>query len=146
MTTMNSEFGLSQISQIAITVHDLDSAIGFYRDTLGMRFLFQVPKMAFFDCAGIRLMLAIPEEQKFDHPASIIYYKVADIQAAYETLSARGVTFLGQPHLVAKLPDHDLWMAFIKDPHFTSTYARVTVNALLLRWAGEQAQSEPSHA
>ncbi|HLN33333.1 MAG TPA: VOC family protein [Gemmataceae bacterium] len=115
MTTTKSEFGLSQISQIAIIVHDLDKAIAFYRDTLGMRFLFQVPKMAFFNCGGIRLMLGIPEEPKFDHPASIIYYKVADIQGAYETLSARGVTFLGKPHLVAKLPDHDLWMAFLED-------------------------------
>jgi len=115
MTPTKSEFGLSQIGQIAITVHDIDRAIAFYRDTLGMRFLFQVPKMAFFDCGGIRLMLAIPEEPRFDHPASIIYYKVADIQGAYETLSARGVTFLGKPHLVAKLPDHDLWMAFLQD-------------------------------
>ena len=115
MTTTKSEFGLSQISQIAIIVHDLDKAIAFYRDTLGMRFLFQVPKMAFFNCGGIRLMLGIPEEPKFDHPASIIYYKVADIQGAYETLNARGVTFLGKPHLVAKLPDHDLWMAFLED-------------------------------
>ena len=96
MTTTKSEFGLSQISQIAIIVHDLDKAIAFYRDTLGMRFLFQVPKMAFFNCGGIRLMLGIPEEPKFDHPASIIYYKVADIQGAYETLSAARRHFSGQ--------------------------------------------------
>jgi len=71
--------------------------------------------MAFFDCGGIRLMLAIPEKPEFDHPSSILYFKVDDIERAAETLSARGVTFEAKPHLVAKLPAHDLWLGFFRD-------------------------------
>jgi methylmalonyl-CoA/ethylmalonyl-CoA epimerase len=113
MSTTN--FGLRQIGQIAITVHDLDRAVEFYREVLGMNFLFKVPNMAFFDCGGIRLMLGIPSSPEFDHPASIIYYKVEDLQAAYAQLALRGVEFSAAPQLIAKLPDHELWMAFCKD-------------------------------
>lgn len=113
--TTSREFGLSQIGQIAIIVHDMQQAVEFYRDKLGMKFLFEAPKMAFFDCGGIRLMLGIPEKEEFDHPASIIYYRVPDIHAAHETLASRGVEFEGPPHLIAKLPSHDLWMAFFRD-------------------------------
>jgi methylmalonyl-CoA/ethylmalonyl-CoA epimerase len=70
--------------------------------------------LAFFDCAGVRLLLDRPEGE-FDHPSSVIYFRVADIQPAYEALRARGVTFRGEPHLIAKMPDHDLWMAFFDD-------------------------------
>ena len=110
-----SEFGLARIGQIAVTAHDLGRAVRFYRDTLGMRFLFEVPRMAFFDCGGVRLMLGVPESPEFDHPASIIYYAVDDIHAAHETLRSRGVTFLGTPHLVARLERHDLWLAPFRD-------------------------------
>lgn len=110
-----SAFGLAQIGQIAVTVHDLDRAVTFYRDTLGMSLLFQVPNLAFFGCNGVRLMLGVPETPEFDHPASIIYYKVADIQQAHVTLVARGATFTSEPHLIARMPDHELWMAFLKD-------------------------------
>jgi len=108
-------FGLDRIAQIAVNAHDLDRAVAFYRDRLGMKLLFQVPRMAFFDCAGLRLMLALPEKPEFDHPASVIYYKVADITAAHAALIERGVVFETGPHLVAKLPAHDLWMAFCRD-------------------------------
>lgn len=111
----SAAFGLSQIGQIAINVHDLERAIAFYRDKLGMKHLFTVPKMAFFECGGIRLMLGLPEKPEFDHPSSIIYFNVDDIQAAFGTLSSRGVLFEGKPHLVAKMPTHDLWMAFFRD-------------------------------
>jgi predicted enzyme related to lactoylglutathione lyase len=108
--------GLSQIGQIFINVHDLDKAIAFYRDTLGMQFLFQAPpNMAFFNCGGIRLMLGVADRPELDHPPSIIYYKVADIQATYEALKSRGVDFVAKPHLVAKLPDHDLWLTDFRD-------------------------------
>jgi catechol 2,3-dioxygenase-like lactoylglutathione lyase family enzyme len=106
---------LSQIGQIAVTVKDLDRAVAFYRDTLGMPFLFQVPNLAFFQCGGVRLMFGRPEKPEFDHPASIIYYKVEDIDAAYTAFKSRGVDFIDQPHLIAKMPDHDLWMAFLHD-------------------------------
>ncbi len=115
MAEADPSFGLSQIGQIAVTVEDLDRAVRFYRDTLGMRMLFQVPNMAFFNCGGIRLMLTLPEKSN-EGFSSIIYYKVEDIQKAFETLSGRNVAFEGKPHLIAKLADHDLWMAFFRDP------------------------------
>ena len=107
--------GLSRIGQISINVHDVERAIAFYRDTLGLRFLFQAPKMAFFDCGGIRLYLAIAEKPEFDHPSSILYFKVDDIQATSSSLSSKGVEFEQEAHLVAPMPDHDLWMAFFRD-------------------------------
>jgi predicted enzyme related to lactoylglutathione lyase len=108
-------FGLGRIGQISVNVHDIDRAVSFYRDKLGMKHLFTVPKMAFFDSGGIRLMLGVPEKPEFDHPSSIIYFKVEQIQEAYDTLTSRGVAFEAAPHLVAKLPDHDLWMGFFRD-------------------------------
>jgi len=107
---------IAGVGQIAITVHDLVRAVAFYRDTLGLRLLFEVPNMAFFDCGGIRLMLGVPSEARFDHPASIVYYRVVDIEAAHTALVARGVTFSQPPHLVARLETHDLWLAFCEDP------------------------------
>jgi catechol 2,3-dioxygenase-like lactoylglutathione lyase family enzyme len=111
-----SGFGLDRIGQIAINVKDLDRAVAFYRDVLGMRPLFQAPRLAFFDCGGIRIMLSPPETPEFDHPGSVLYYKVDDIQAAHATLRGRGVAFEREPHLITRLPDHDLWMAFCRDP------------------------------
>jgi len=108
-------FGLSRIGQIAVMVKDLGRAVAFYRDVLGMRFLFQVPNMAFFDLSGLRLMLGIPETEEFDHPASIVYYDVTDIQAAHEALKSRGVGFRTEPHAVADLGDRVLWLAFFTD-------------------------------
>jgi methylmalonyl-CoA/ethylmalonyl-CoA epimerase len=113
--TTESRFGLDRIGQIAVNVKDLDRAAAFYRDVLGMRPLFQAPRLAFFDCGGIRLMLSPPEKPEFDHPGSILYYKVDDIQAAHTALRGRGVRFEGEPHVVAQLPAHDLWMAFCRD-------------------------------
>ena len=112
-----TNFGLAQIGQIAVPVSDIERAIAFYRDTLGMRLLFQAPPgLAFFDCAGVRLMLDAPAKAQAENFSSVIYYKVADLHAAFETLSARGVIFEAKPHLIARLPDHELWMAFFRDP------------------------------
>jgi predicted enzyme related to lactoylglutathione lyase len=108
-------FGLTKIGQIAVMVKDLERAVGFYRDVLGMRFLFQVPNMAFFDLNGLRLMLGIPETEEFDHPASIVYYDVGDIQAAHDALKTKGVEFRTEPQAVADLGDRVLWLAFFKD-------------------------------
>lgn len=113
-------FGLSRIGQIAMTVRDLPRAVAFYRDVLGLRFLFEAPPaMAFFDCGGVRLMMSLPEQegqtagQQF---GSILYYTVPDIQQAAAVLGARGVAFDRPPHLVARLPNAELWMAFLRDP------------------------------
>ena len=114
---MAAGISLSRIGQIAVVVHDLDRAVAFYRDVLGMRLLFQVPpKLAFFDCGGIRLMLSLPEEAEFDHPGSILYYKVEDIQGTWTALREHGADLRGEPHLLARMPDHELWMAFFRDP------------------------------
>jgi methylmalonyl-CoA/ethylmalonyl-CoA epimerase len=112
-----SKFGLAQIGQIAVPVEDIDRATAFYRDILGMSFLFQAPPgLGFFDCAGVRLMLDAPAKAQSENCSPVIYYKVLDINSAFETLSARGVVFEAKPHLIAKLPDHELWMAFFRDP------------------------------
>ncbi len=108
--------GLSSIAQILVNAKDLERAIAFYRDTLGMKFLFQAPpNMAFFDCGGIRILVGIADRQEIDHPASVIYYKVRDIQASYELLVSRGVEFIVKPHLVAPMPAYDLWLADFRD-------------------------------
>jgi predicted enzyme related to lactoylglutathione lyase len=107
---------LSQIGQVFVNVKDLDRAIAFYRDTLGMTFLFQAPpNMAFFDCGGIRILLGIADRPEINHIASIIYYKVDDIEKVYETFNARGVEFIVKPHLVAPMPTYDLWLADFRD-------------------------------
>jgi methylmalonyl-CoA/ethylmalonyl-CoA epimerase len=109
-------FGLGPIVQIAVPVRDVERAIAFYRDTLGMTFLFKAPPgLGFFDCAGVRLMLDGPAAAQAGN-ASVLYYRVPDLQAAFETLSGRGVSFEAKPHLIARLPDHELWMAFFRDP------------------------------
>jgi methylmalonyl-CoA/ethylmalonyl-CoA epimerase len=109
--------GLSQIGQVALTVTDVDRAVAFYRDALGMKMLFRTgPNLAFFDCAGIRLMLSAPEADFKPASGSVIYFKVPDIRAAFDALRGRGVTFSDEPHLIAKMPDHELWMTFFKDP------------------------------
>jgi methylmalonyl-CoA/ethylmalonyl-CoA epimerase len=110
-----STLGLSQIGQISVNVHDLERATAFYREVLGMKHLFTVPKMAFFNCNGIRLMLGLPEKPEFDRPSSVIYFKVDDISIVFQAFSSRGVKFESEPHLIAKMADHDLWMAFFRD-------------------------------
>jgi methylmalonyl-CoA/ethylmalonyl-CoA epimerase len=115
MTTSTDFAGLSQLGQIAINVQDVERATAFYRDTLGMRFLFAFPGLAFFDAGGVRLMLTRAEDPKLDHPASMLYYRVADIEAAHQALAARGVRFEQGPHLVARMPDHELWLADFYD-------------------------------
>jgi methylmalonyl-CoA/ethylmalonyl-CoA epimerase len=113
---MTDTIALNKIGQIAVVVKDLDRAVAFYRDTLGMTFLFQAPPgLAFFDCGGVRLMLdrGEPGGEKFG--TSIIYYKVTDIEGTAKKLRAKGVSFDEEPHRIAEMPDHDLWMAGLRD-------------------------------
>jgi methylmalonyl-CoA/ethylmalonyl-CoA epimerase len=117
MTAVAGPFGLTRIGQIAVTIRNLPRAVAFYRDILGMKLLFEAPPaMAFFDCGGIRLMLSEPEGARNEQFSSVIYYTVDDIQAAAAELQGRGVTFEGPPHIIARLPHADLWMAFLRDP------------------------------
>jgi methylmalonyl-CoA/ethylmalonyl-CoA epimerase len=104
-----------QIGQISMNAHDVDRATTFYADALGVRLLFRAGGMSFFDCAGVRLMLSRPERPEFDHPGSVLYFKVDDIEARYQELKTRGVEFIDAPHLIARMPDHELWMAFFRD-------------------------------
>ena len=114
--TSTTELGLSAISQIAVNAHDIERATAFYRDNLGMKHLFSAPpNLAFFDCNGIRLMLSLPAKPEFDHPSSIIYFNVDDIQLATKTLSDRGVKFEEQPVFVANMGTYDLWLASFRD-------------------------------
>jgi methylmalonyl-CoA/ethylmalonyl-CoA epimerase len=108
-------FGLNEIGQISVNVKDLDRAVAFYRDQLGIRFMFAAPKLAMFQCGTVTLMLGLPETGEFDHPSSVLYFTVPDIGAAYKTLKERKVSFRDQPHLIHRMPDRELWMTFFDD-------------------------------
>ena len=109
--------GLGTIGQIHISCTDLERSIAFYRDALGVPFLFEVPgqPMAFFDCDGVRLYLGEPESPEF-RSQPVLYFRVDDLDEAHRALTERGVAFVDEPHLIATMPDHELWMAFFKDP------------------------------
>jgi predicted enzyme related to lactoylglutathione lyase len=111
----SGELGITQIRQIAINVYDTARAVAFYRDVLGLKLLFSAGNLAFFDCGGVRLMLSPPSAPEFDHPSSILYFKVDDIQSAYARLLQHKVKTEGEPHVVARMPEHDLWLAGFRD-------------------------------
>ena len=107
--------GLERIHQISIRAQDTARAVAFYRDALGLKLLFQAPpQLAFFDCGGVRLMLS-PAEPEFDHQGSVIYFAVDDIKASHAALAAAGVKFRTEPHMIAKLPDREIWLADFLD-------------------------------
>jgi methylmalonyl-CoA/ethylmalonyl-CoA epimerase len=109
------DISLSRLGQISMRARDIARATAFYRDALGLPLLFEAPPhLSFFDCGGVRLMLSLPEPD-FDHPGSVLYFMVDDIAAAHLALKGRGVEFRDEPHVIAKLPDHTLWMAFFHD-------------------------------
>jgi predicted enzyme related to lactoylglutathione lyase len=116
MDTSNEPgIAIANIGQIAINVHDTGRAVEFYRDALGLKLLFMAGNLAFFDCGGVRLMLSTPERPEFDHPSSILYFRVADIQSAFARLVERKVKTENEPHVIARMPDHDLWLAEFRD-------------------------------
>jgi methylmalonyl-CoA/ethylmalonyl-CoA epimerase len=111
------EVALNEIGQIALTITDLDRAVAFYRDILGLKHLFSAPPgLAFFAAGNLRLMLSRPEKEDSESFSCALYFKVADIEKVHDVLVSRGVQFEAAPHLVAKMPDHELWMAFFRDP------------------------------
>lgn len=106
---------ISGLAQVSVNAKDLARATAFYRK-LGLQHLFDAPPaMSFFDCGGVRLLVGVPEKPEFDHPSSILYFRVADIHGDYSRLKAEGVVFKGEPHRVARLPDREIWMAFFDD-------------------------------
>ncbi len=114
--TPTPNFG--ELGQVSFTVSDIDRAIVFLRDKVGLPFLFQVGPggLAFFMLGSVRLMVTKPEGKTTAVANSTLYLKVADIDASVAELTARGVVFEDEPHLIAKMPDHELWMAFFRDP------------------------------
>ena len=115
--TQTSGITLAKIGQIAVPVKDIERALAFYRDVLGMKYLFRAPPaLAFFDCNGVRLMLDVPEDKEFAKHSSVLYFTVVDIQKDYKTLKGKGVKFRGEPHVIANMPTYTLWMAFFDDP------------------------------
>jgi len=106
---------IRRVGQIAVVARDVKRATAFYRDTLGLRLLFEAPPgLSFFDCGGVRLMVSAPEGPD-GAGSSIVYYDVPDVHGAYDTLRARGVKFVDEPHVVAQLGPNDLWMVFLRD-------------------------------
>ena len=116
MTATATTPGITRLGQIQIRTHDVERAADFYEKTLGLKLLFKAPPgLAFFDCNGVRLMLDRPGKPEFDHASSILYFAVPDIQAAHASLKERGVRFEDEPHMIARMSDHDLWMTFFRD-------------------------------
>jgi methylmalonyl-CoA/ethylmalonyl-CoA epimerase len=108
--------GVSRLGQIQLRAHDVDRAATFYSEVVGLKLLFKAPpNLAFLDCGGVRLMIDKPEKPEFDHPGSILYFVVPDIHAAHSKMKSDGANFEDEPHLIAKMPDHDLWMCFFRD-------------------------------
>jgi predicted enzyme related to lactoylglutathione lyase len=114
MTT--NGIGITRLGQIAINAKDVERGAAFYQDVLGLKLLFKAPGgLTFFDCGGVRLMLDRAEKPEFDHPSSVLYFSVPDIQAAFTKLKDGGAHLESEPHMIAKMPTHDLWMAFFRD-------------------------------
>jgi predicted enzyme related to lactoylglutathione lyase len=115
VNNISKSSALTRIGQIAVNVHDVDRATAFYRDVLALPHLFRAGHLSFFNCGGVRLMLSPPEKPEFDHAGSILYFQVEDIHAAFQRLKSAGVKFEDEPHLIARMPTHELWMSFFRD-------------------------------
>ena len=108
---------VTALGQVALSVSDVAGSTAFYRDAIGLRFLFAAgPSLSFLDLGNARLMLSAPEGEFTPGSSTVLYMKVADITASYDAMRGRGVEFIDAPHLIAPMPDHDLWMTFFKDP------------------------------
>jgi catechol 2,3-dioxygenase-like lactoylglutathione lyase family enzyme len=108
---------IENLGQVALTVRDMERSIAFYRDAVGLRFLFApAPTLTFLTIGDVRLMLSAPEGDFAPGGSTVLYLRVADIDAEHAALVARGVAFIDAPHLVARMSDHELWMCFFRDP------------------------------
>src|ERR1700752_4958095 len=115
MSATAASMAIQNIGQISIILKDVERATAFYRDVLGLKFLFNAPSMAFFDCGGVSLMLGTASSPEYDHPSSILYFRIADIQAGYKRLVENRVDIVAPPRLIAPMPTHDLWMTAFRD-------------------------------
>ena len=117
MPSVESRTGSMSLGQVTLTVANVERSLAFYRDAVGLRFLFSAgPSLAFLDLGGVRLMLSVPEGEFTPGGSTVLYLKVPDIAATFDEMRARGVPFVDEPHLIAPMPDHDLWMTFFRDP------------------------------
>jgi methylmalonyl-CoA/ethylmalonyl-CoA epimerase len=114
-TAKSGRLGITGVGQIWIRAHDIERGTAFYRDVLGLPLLFRTGSMSFFDCGGVRLMLDKASSAEFDHPSSLLYFRVPDLDAAYKQLVDSGVNIVAPPRLIAPMPTHDLWMAAFQD-------------------------------
>jgi len=115
MEITNPAVHLNEVAQIALTVTNLPEATAFYRDVLGMQFLFDAGTMAFFQCGTVRLMIGTSDKPTVSD-GTIVYFRVPEMDSVCATLKDQGVAFVQEPHLVARMKSHDLWLAFVKDP------------------------------
>ena len=109
--------GPNSIGQIHISVRDIERAVAWYRDVLGLEFLFDVPgqSMAFFKCGDVRLYLGKPEDESF-RSQPILYYRVPQIETAVAAITERGGEFFDRPHMVYSDENHELWLTGLRDP------------------------------
>ena len=105
---------IQKINQIGVPVKDINRAVSFYK-SLSLPLLFSTDTMAFFDCDGIRILLSLPEKDEFSHPSSVIYFQVENIWETYKKFTNAGVSFIDEPHIVAKMGGTETWMTFFKD-------------------------------
>lgn len=106
---------IQKVGQIGVPVKNLDKAVHFYKDQLGLSLLFNTDNMAFFECNGLRLLLSLPEKDEYVYSSSVIYFQVNNIKDTYEKLINMEVVFIDEPHIVAKMGQMETWMAFFKD-------------------------------
>ncbi|MGG3509207.1 VOC family protein [Paenibacillus lautus] len=106
---------IQKVGQIGVPVKDLNRALDFYKEKLGLSLLFNTDSMAFFECDGLRLMLTLPEKEEFAQSSSVIYFQVKNIEDTYERLVGKEVTFIDEPHVVTKMGQTETWMVFFKD-------------------------------
>jgi methylmalonyl-CoA/ethylmalonyl-CoA epimerase len=117
MAEIADSLAQATVGQLLIPVEDLDKAVPFYRDTLGLPFLFTAPpQMSFFQCGNVRLLVGVPEASHKPQRGSMIYFKVSDIKAVHARLAKLGVSFMAEPHLVHRAATYDLWLAEFRDP------------------------------
>ena len=106
----------AKVAQLLIPVEDFDRGVAFYRDVLGIPFLFAAPpQMAFFDCGGVRLLVGALSPGQQAQRGSAIYFKVPDIQAVHAELASKGVSFRSEPHVAHRAPTYELWLAEFAD-------------------------------
>jgi len=106
---------LGDLGQVSIRATDLARATKFYRDVLQVPFLFEVPGLAMFQSGPVRLILSVPETAEYDHPGSILYFTVSDIDRVHQTLVAQGVSIVADPHVIHQAEGRSLWMSFFRD-------------------------------